>query len=112
MVYWVTAYLMLYAPLQLAGCLPAHLCGGASRMLRSERPLEGRPIIWKLVRLGYLPLSTPTFDVLCKSANSNLCQYFEQPVVMFCISCYRQFGSLAIQCVPNLITESSLCSTI
>src|SRR6218665_473272 len=32
--------------------------------------LEG--IIWKLVRLGFLPLSTSTFEALCSKADSNL----------------------------------------
>src|SRR6218665_3526052 len=33
---------------------------------------ENEVTIQKLVRLGYLPLSTPSFEVLCNTANSNL----------------------------------------
>ena len=37
---------------------------------QEQGALEG--IIRKLVRLGFLPLSTPTFEVLCNKADSNL----------------------------------------
>src|SRR6218665_1458747 len=72
MIYWVAVYLMLYAPLQLEGCSNAHLCDVVGLHGSQERgALKG--IIRKLVRLGYLFfLSTPTFDVLCNTADSNL----------------------------------------
>src|SRR6218665_686489 len=38
---------------------------------QERRSLEG--IIRKLVRLGYLPLSASTFEVLCNKADSKLC---------------------------------------
>jgi len=35
----VTLYLMLYAPLHMAGCFLSHLYGEASRMVRSSEGL-------------------------------------------------------------------------
>src|SRR6218665_148705 len=46
MVYYATAYLMFYAPLQLAGCFVAHMYGGASRMLRSKGLLRESSGSW------------------------------------------------------------------
>jgi len=63
--------------------------------------LEG--IIRKLVRLGCLPLSTPTFEVLCNKADSNpFACIWNDTCPMTCISCYHRLGSLAIPCAPDL----------
>src|SRR6218665_896920 len=105
MVYWVTAYLMLYTPLHLTGGYIAHRCVEASQMVRSEGAMEG--IIRKWVHLGSLPLSTLSFEILCNTTDSNL-----SILVMYCISCYHRLRLLAIPCNPGFITESSLCSTI
>src|SRR6218665_2022850 len=90
---------MLYAPLHLAGCFIAYLCCWASRMVRSEGLLRESPR--KLVRLGYLPLSTLSFEVLCNTADFSLFACILTNSCHLCISCYHRLGSLAYSMRPR-----------
>ena len=100
----------MFQSARLLDCLRSHhsdnnyysiACVGGFTGDQKREALEG--IIRKLVRLGYLPLFTPSFEILCNTADSNLlasilnnsCNVLNKQAY-----CYQRFGSLAIPCDP------------
>src|SRR6218665_1990302 len=71
-------------------------------------------IVRKWVRLSYLSLSAPTFEILCNKAGCNLlaCIFNYSCHVLHKLLPPVRITRYSILFAPDLITESSMCLTI
>ena len=79
--------------------------------VQEREALEG--IIRRLVRQGYLPPSSPSFETLCSNADTRLfaCILHNPCHVAYCINCYRRSSNRATPCGHGPITVSFPCLT-